>query len=82
LVEIFYLPLLPVLAHNYKQHILSLAKLRKVCYSLAELCVKFVYLNVFEWRGGGVKFMKHLRGRKLWEPIFWPYKKEKTRDFH
>jgi hypothetical protein len=29
----------PVLAPNYKQNILSLAKVRKVCYSFAELYV-------------------------------------------
>jgi hypothetical protein len=27
------------------------AKVRKVCYSLTELCVKCVYLNLFGWRG-------------------------------
>jgi hypothetical protein len=48
LVEIYYhLVLVP----NYKQHILWPAKVRKMCYSLAELCVKCVYLNVFKWRG-------------------------------
>jgi hypothetical protein len=53
LVETFYLPLLlvPVLAPNYKQHILSTAKVRKSCYSLAELHVKSVYFNLFAWRG-------------------------------
>jgi hypothetical protein len=43
--------LLPVLAPNCKQQILSPAKVRKVCYSLAELYVKSVYLNLFGWRG-------------------------------
>jgi hypothetical protein len=38
--------LVPVLASNYKQHILSSAKVKKVCYSLAEFCVKSVYLDV------------------------------------
>jgi hypothetical protein len=41
--------LVPVLAPNYKQHIL--AKVRKVCYSLAELYVKSVYLNLLWCRG-------------------------------
>jgi hypothetical protein len=34
-----------------KQRILSPAKVRRVCYSLAELYVKCVYLNLFGWRG-------------------------------
>jgi hypothetical protein len=29
-----------------------LAKVIKVCYSLAELYVRSVYLNLFGWRGG------------------------------
>jgi hypothetical protein len=32
------------------QHILSLTGVRKVCYSLAEIYVKSVYLNLFGWR--------------------------------
>jgi hypothetical protein len=40
----------PVPAPNYKQRILSPAKFRKVCYSLPELYVKSVYLNLFGWR--------------------------------
>jgi hypothetical protein len=47
----FTCPLVPVLAPNYKQHILSPAEVRKVCYSLPELYVKSVYLNLFWWRG-------------------------------
>jgi hypothetical protein len=43
--------LVPLLAPNYKQHILSSAELRKVCYSLPELYVKYVHLNLFEWTG-------------------------------
>jgi hypothetical protein len=39
--------LVPVLDPNYKQHILSSAKVGKVCYSLPELHVKSVYLNLF-----------------------------------
>jgi len=30
---------------------LSPAKVRKVCYSLAELYVKSVYFNLFGWKG-------------------------------
>jgi hypothetical protein len=40
-----------VLAPNYKQHILLPTKVRKVSYSLAELYVKSIYLNLFGWRG-------------------------------
>jgi hypothetical protein len=39
------------MAPNYKQHILSPAEVRKVCYPLAELYVRSVYLNLFGWRG-------------------------------
>jgi hypothetical protein len=35
----------------YKQQIFLPAKIRKVCYSLAELYVRSVYLNLFGWRG-------------------------------
>jgi hypothetical protein len=48
LVETFYLS--PVLAPTCKQHVLSPAK-AKVCYSLAELRIISVYLNLFGWRG-------------------------------
>jgi hypothetical protein len=50
-LKYFTYHLVPVLAPSYKQHILSPAKVRKVCYSLRELCVKYVYLNLFGWRG-------------------------------
>jgi hypothetical protein len=61
LVEIFYLS--QVLAPNYKKHILSPAKVGKLCYSLAERYVESVYFNLFGW---GVKFMNHFKaGRKL-----------------
>jgi hypothetical protein len=49
-----------VLAPNCKQHILSPVKVRKLCYSLAELYVKFVYLNLFRWKGA--------QGVKVWGP--------------
>jgi hypothetical protein len=52
-VTYLLLLLLPVTAPNYKQHILSLDKAIKVCYSLTELYVKYVYLNLFERGGGG-----------------------------
>jgi hypothetical protein len=42
------------LALIYKQHILSPAEVRKVCYSLAELYVKPVYLNYSGRRDGEV----------------------------
>jgi hypothetical protein len=49
-----------VLAPNYKQHILSPVEVRKLCYSLAELYVKFVYLNLFRWKGA--------QAVKVWGP--------------
>jgi hypothetical protein len=53
------------LTTNYKQHILFPAKVIKVCYSLAELHTKSVYLNLF-WVEGGATFMKHCKlGCKL-----------------
>jgi hypothetical protein len=48
----------------YKQHILSPAKVRNVCYSLAEIYVKSVYLDLFRWRGREVRETFRL-GRKL-----------------
>jgi hypothetical protein len=48
------------LALNYKQHILSPAKVIKVCYSLVEVYVTSVHLIYFG--EGGVKFMKHFNG--------------------
>jgi hypothetical protein len=56
----FTFSLVSVLAPNYKQHILSSAKLRKICYSLPKLYVRSVYLSLFRWRE--VKFMKLLKG--------------------
>jgi hypothetical protein len=50
-LKYFIYRLVLLLAQNYKQHILSLAEVIKVCYSLAELYVKCVYLNLFMWRG-------------------------------
>jgi hypothetical protein len=54
------------LAVNYKQHILSPAKVIKVYYSLVEVYVQSVHLIYFG--EGGVKFMKHFNvggGRNL-----------------
>jgi hypothetical protein len=48
--------LVPVLAPNYRQHILSPTVVGKVCYPLAELYVKCVYINLFG-RRGGAKFV-------------------------
>jgi hypothetical protein len=45
--------LVPVLAPNYRQHILSLSEVTKICSSLAELYVRCVYLNLFGWRRVG-----------------------------
>jgi D-alanyl-lipoteichoic acid acyltransferase DltB (MBOAT superfamily) len=50
-LKYFTYHLVPVLAPNYKQHILSSAKHIKLCYSLPEVYVKSVYLNLFGWRG-------------------------------
>jgi hypothetical protein len=61
-----------MLAPNHKQPILSPTNVRKVCFSLDELYVKSVYLNLFWWRGlevhgtvcgGGAKAIK------VWEPV-------------
>jgi hypothetical protein len=41
-LKYFTYQLLPVLAPNYKQHVLPSAEVRKVCYSVAELYVKSV----------------------------------------
>jgi hypothetical protein len=50
-LKYFTYHLQPVLALNYKQHILSPDKFTKVRYSLVELYVKSAYLNLFGWRG-------------------------------
>jgi hypothetical protein len=49
-MKYFTYQLIPVLAPNYKQHILFLAEDRKVYYLLAEFCVTCVYLNLLGWR--------------------------------
>jgi hypothetical protein len=61
LLKYFTHHLVPVLSSTYKQHVLSPAKVIKLCYSLAELYIGSVYLNLFGWRRS-VKFMKHLKG--------------------
>jgi hypothetical protein len=66
----YHLLLVPVLAAFYKQHILSPARLRKVCYPLPEIYVKSV-CRIYSG-GGGVKSMKYLKGArtiKFWEPL-------------
>jgi hypothetical protein len=47
----FTYQLVPALASNYKQHILRPDEVRNVCYLLAKLHVRCVYLNLFWWRG-------------------------------
>jgi hypothetical protein len=51
----FTYQLVLVLSPNYKQNILRPPKVRKVCYSLAELHVKSLNFNLFRWRS--VKFI-------------------------
>jgi hypothetical protein len=70
-LKYFTYHLAPVLAAKCKQHILSLAEVRKVYYSLVEPYVKSVYLNLFVV-AGGAKFMKHSKGGasfKSWESL-------------
>jgi hypothetical protein len=50
-LKYFTYHLVPVLAPSYKQHILSPAKVREVCHSLAELYGKSIYLNFFRVEG-------------------------------
>jgi hypothetical protein len=57
--------LVPVMASNYKQHILSPDKVSKICYSLAELHTKSVYLNLFGWRGA----FSGVQAIKFWKPL-------------
>jgi hypothetical protein len=59
-LKYFTYHLVPVLAPNCKQHILSPAKVRNVCCSLAEPYVRclFEFIRV-DW---GVPFMKHFNG--------------------
>jgi hypothetical protein len=62
-LKYFTYRLVPVLAPDYKQHILLPANVRKVSYALAKVYVKCVYLK---WLGWGVKFMKHY---KVWHKL-------------
>jgi hypothetical protein len=50
-LKYFTYHLVSVLDPNYKQYILSPARVRKICYLLAELCVRSVCLNLFGWSG-------------------------------
>jgi hypothetical protein len=61
----YHFLLVSILAPNYKQHILSPAKVRKVCYSLAELYVRFFYLNLFG--GGGSEILETFKGGASYE---------------
>jgi hypothetical protein len=72
-LKYFSYRLVPVLAPNFKQHILSLAEVIKVCYSLAELYVKCVYLNLFGWRGRDIyeTFQRGVQAIKVWEPLIY-----------
>jgi hypothetical protein len=58
-LKYFTYSLVQVLPQNYKPHILSPAKVIKVYYSLAEIYVKCVYLNLFGRRS--VTIMKHFK---------------------
>jgi hypothetical protein len=64
-LKYFTYHLIPVLAPNYKQLIMSPAKVRKVCYSVAELSSD---LFIWIYLDGGMIFMKHFKGgRKVSE---------------
>jgi hypothetical protein len=56
---------------NYKQHTLSPAEVRKVCYSVAQLYIKSVYLKLFEWRGQEFHgtLPRGVQGIKVWEHL-------------
>jgi hypothetical protein len=56
--------LVQILASNYKQHILSPPKVRQICYSLAELRLMSVYLNLFGWRKVHETFYGRLKAIK------------------
>jgi hypothetical protein len=60
----------PVLAPNYKQHILSPAEVRKVCYSLAELCQIFLFDFILVEGAGRLWILsKGAQAIKFWEPL-------------
>jgi hypothetical protein len=61
----YHLLLVPVLAPDYKQHILSPAEIIKSCYSLAvEFCLyKFIRVK------GGSKFMEHIKGGAAYKSL-------------
>jgi hypothetical protein len=50
-LKYFTYHLVPVLVQNYKQHILSMVTVTELCYSLVEIYVRSVYLNVFKRKG-------------------------------
>jgi hypothetical protein len=67
LLYVFTYHVVPVPAPNYKRHSLSAAEVTKVCYSLAQLCVTSVYLNLFVWRGGDGDIRKAVWRRRASE---------------
>jgi hypothetical protein len=71
--QYFTCHLVAVLAPNYKQHILSPAEVRKECYSLAEIYVIYVYLNLFEWKGARRlwNILKGVQAIKVWEHLYY-----------
>jgi hypothetical protein len=57
----YHLLLVSVLAPNCKQHILSPAKIRKVCYSKMDF-MSNLFTRIYSGLSEGVKFMKHFKG--------------------
>jgi hypothetical protein len=71
-LKYFTYHVIPVLlSPNCKQQILSSDKLRKLCYSLPEIYVKYVYLNLFGWRRlwSPSNFLRGARAIKVREPL-------------
>jgi hypothetical protein len=66
-LKYFIYQLVPVLAPNYKQHILSPTEVRTVCFSLAEHYVRSVYLNEFGWREARHSWNTVKGGGELWK---------------
>jgi hypothetical protein len=71
----YHLVPVEIMATNYKQHILSPTKVRKVCYSLVERYENRFICNYSG--GGGVKFMKHFKedvkykkNGNLWSSVY------------
>jgi hypothetical protein len=64
-LKYFTYHLVPVLAPNCKQHSLSPAEVREVCYGSVEVYVKSVYLNLFRRREGREVYETHQGGLKV-----------------